>query len=68
MIRLDIQGYCDACCDFKPEVAIIPTRICGKDGTVEQTDTVVRCSNAKRCEAIKRYLLKRIDEKDGDGK
>lgn len=67
MIRLDIQGYCDACCDFKPEVSG-PTKMYGTDGTVVQLDTVVRCEYARRCEAIKRYLLKRIDEKEGDDK
>ena len=67
MIRLDIQGYCDTCCDFKPDV-VSPTKLYGSGGTIEQTDTIVRCSYAKRCEAIKRYLLKRISDKEGDGK
>lgn len=67
MIRLDIQGYCDACCDFSPDV-VSPSRLYGFDGSVTQSDTVVRCGYARRCEAIKRYLLKRIDEKEGDDK
>lgn len=67
MIRLDIQGYCDACRDFTPDVTN-PYNLVGSDGTVIQSDTIVRCSYAKRCEAIKRYLLKRIDEKEGDEK
>lgn len=67
MIRLDIQGYCDACCDFRPDV-VDSYNFVGPDGSVVRSDTVVRCEYARRCEAIKRYLLRRIDEKDGDGK
>lgn len=61
MIHLEIHGYCDACCDFSPEVTS-PSRVYGSDGTVEQTDTVVRCKYAKRCENIKRYLSKRLED------
>lgn len=59
MIRLDIQKYCEACFDFEPDVTK-PERqfICMNDKKVinAQTDTIVRCKYAKRCEAIKRYL------------
>lgn len=59
MIRLDIQPYCNACCDFDPDVTKPErsTLIAGPDAvTVVQSDTIVRCKYAKRCESIKRYL------------
>ena len=59
MIRLDIQEYCASCCDFEPDVTkpIKSSLILGSNDTVVvQSDTVVRCTHAKRCECIKRYL------------
>lgn len=67
MICLEVQPYCSECCDFKPDV-VSPIKIYAGDNDVMQSDTVVRCEYARRCEAIKRYLLRRIGEKDGDGK
>ena len=59
MIRLDIQKYCEACCDFEPDVTK-PERhfVCMNDTKAinTQTDTIICCKYAKRCEAIKRYL------------
>lgn len=55
MIRLDVQSYCDKCFDFEPDV-IRPGRVLIGDSAVEQTDTIVRCKHARRCEVIKRYL------------
>lgn len=46
MIRLDIHEYCDACCDFDPDVTK-PTRSSFATElnkvTVVQTDTIVTC-------------------------
>ena len=65
MIRLDIQPYCEQCCDFDPDVTKpVRNAIYSDDMSkgpfpeqiVLQTDTIVRCKNAKRCEHIKRYL------------
>lgn len=67
MIRLEVQPYCSECCDFKPDV-VDSFNFVGLDGSVVRSDTVVRCEYARRCEAIKRYLLKLIDEKEDDGK
>lgn len=59
MIRLDIQEYCGACCDFDPDVTK-PEKLSFATGLntidVVQTDTIIRCRYAKRCESIKRYL------------
>ena len=57
MIRLDIQPYCEQCCDFDPDVTKpVKNTIYSDEPIVLQTDTIVRCKNAKRCEHIKRYL------------
>lgn len=59
MIRLDILEYCNDCCDFEPDVTR-PTRSSFATElnkvTVVQSDTIIRCKYAKRCESIKRYL------------
>lgn len=65
MIRLEVQPYCSECCDFDPDV-IKPEKIICSNGFVMVGDTIVRCSYTKRCEAIKRYLSKRMNEEKGD--
>lgn len=59
MIKLDVQPYCDKCCDFD-SVITKPTRIFLPDGGVDQTDTIVRCKNAGRCDGIRRYLEQQL--------
>ena len=63
MIRLDIQDYCTSCCDFEPDVtkpvkSSLATDL--NDVIVIQSDTIVRCNHAKRCECIKRYLSQQL--------
>ena len=63
MIRLDIQDYCASCCDFEPDVtkpvkSLLATDL--NDVIVIQSDTIVRCNHAKRCECIKRYLSQQL--------
>lgn len=65
MIRLEVRPYCSECYDFDPRVTG-PEKLMLSDGHVVVGDTIVRCSYAKRCEAIKRYLLEHVDEKEGD--
>lgn len=65
MIRLDIQEYCGACCDFEPDIAkpvknTFATAL--NEITVVQSDTIIRCKHAKRCECIKRYLKQQLME------
>ena len=63
MIRLDIQDYCASCCDFEPDVTKPVTSSIAtilNDVIVIQSDTVVRCAHAKRCECIKRYLSQQL--------
>ncbi len=58
MIRVDVQPYCSECFDFDPDITK-PVKLYGSfldDDTIARTDTIIRCSHAKRCEAIKRYL------------
>jgi hypothetical protein len=61
MIRLDIQPYCDLCCDFDPDVTKpVKAYAVDSDKAVLQSDTIVQCKHAKRCESIKRYLERQI--------
>ena len=63
MIRLVVEGYCQDCLDFTPDVAN-PMTACGVDFDGEpkvlHTDTVVRCKYRKRCAGIKRYLERQL--------
>jgi hypothetical protein len=55
MIRLEIEGYCQSCLDFCPDV-IKPQRVSLQGETTGWTDTVIQCEYHKRCQSIKRYL------------
>lgn len=59
MIKIDVEGYCQECLDFTPDV-VGATRVFYADGDgdneIVQTDTLVRCKYRKRCAGIKRYL------------
>ena len=60
MIRLDIQEYCGNCYDFEPDVTRPEKVYCGAE--IIQTDTIVRCEYAKRCENIRRYLKQQAED------
>lgn len=60
MIRVEVQDYCAACLDFEADVIKPFHRATDPAGVY--TDTVIRCSHAKRCEAIKRYLEKQAND------
>lgn len=65
-IKLKVQEYCADCLDFEPNVTN-PQRAYDDNREVfYQTDTIVECKYAKRCEAIKRYLRMSIYERGGD--
>ena len=63
-IRIEVKEYCSDCFDFEPDVTR-PEKITAylvetdEPAYTHQTDTIVRCRYAKRCEGIKRYLEKR---------
>ena len=61
MIELQVKDYCNACLDFEPDVEK-PVRMHGDNGTVLQTNTIIRCSHSRRCEGLKRYLEKQMKE------
>ena len=66
MIRIAVQDHCRECCDSEPDVTR-PVKMVSytpfTDVTdITQTDTIVRCKYAKRCENIKRYLERRSNE------
>ena len=65
MIRLDISEYCNDCCDFEPDVTKpVRTALYSDDENknIVQSDTIVRCKHAKRCESIKRYLERQTQQ------
>lgn len=55
MIRVDVEGYCQSCLDFSPDVAK-PIRVTTSGGEITFTDTVIQCEYRKRCAGIKRFL------------
>ena len=59
MITLDVKDYCEECLDFRADVTH-PERMVSANGTVVQSDTIIRCANAGRCEGIKRYLERKM--------
>ena len=62
MIRLMVEEYCSECLEFDADVEL-PSKMFGDDGrTILLTDTVVTCTNKKRCEMIKRYLERKLGE------
>ena len=64
MIRVDVEEYCSDCEDFQAEVER-PSKMFANGGRdVFLTDTVITCTNRKRCEAIRRYLERGL--KDGE--
>lgn len=58
MIRVDVQEYCDCCCDFEPEVTRPKKYFKDDYDEITVGDTIIRCTHAKRCEAIRRYLMR----------
>lgn len=70
MIRVDVKGYCEWCCDFEADVTK-PEKIeiHSNDGNsdVVMSDTIIRCRHARRCETIKRYLDRQLNKGDNKG-
>ena len=62
MIKLSVEEYCHQCMDFVPDVTE-PERhfIAGSDEII-QSDTIVQCKYRRRCEAIKKYLIRQAKE------
>lgn len=59
-IKLEVREYCSACLDFEPDVTKPERPLCCDIYDIAvlevQTDTIVRCRYARRCENIKRFL------------
>lgn len=64
-IELDIKDYCCDCCDFVPDVTnperVTLADIWNNEILSRQTNTIVRCAHANRCEAIRRYLTRQMN-------
>lgn len=66
MIELEIKEYCNDCLEFEPEVER-PTRVCYSNGEAKLGPTIVRCANHRRCEAMRRYLVKQMEKGEKNG-
>lgn len=65
-IKLEIQPYCESCCDFEADVTK-PERISRFNEEyfitcIHQTDTIIKCKYANRCANLVRHLSKKIKE------
>lgn len=66
MIILDVQPYCSECPDFEADVSknfgvgLVTCNIYSSELEVvtEKRETTIRCKYRKRCEALKRFLMK----------
>lgn len=57
MIRIEVEEYCHNCLDFSPDITK-PERVITALYGEHWTDTIIRCEYRKRCEAIKKYLIR----------
>ena len=57
MIELNAKEYCQDCLSFEPDIEP-PQKMYAVDGSMMQTNTIIRCKYYRRCESIKRYLEK----------
>ena len=57
MIRIEVEEYCHNCLDFSPDITR-PERMTTVLLGEIWSDTIVRCEYRKRCEAIKKYLIR----------
>ena len=60
MIKLDISDYCNDCPEFDAETHTLRT-LYALDQAVE---TRIACSNAEKCNRIKKYLETAMERKD----
>lgn len=62
MIWLDVEDYCQECCDFDP----IKDSVTMYAGDVQKSyDTRVQCKYKDRCAQIAEMIKKRESEQDG---
>lgn len=62
-IKLKVRPYCANCCNFESEVTA-PEKYYTDDIEVFMSDTIICCKNARRCEAIERYLVRTLLSND----
>lgn len=66
MIRVDVEEYCHACMDFSPDVTKA-VKYQAYDGEILMSDTVIHCENRRRCESIRKYLVRQMAEEEAVG-
>ena len=58
MIKIWVEDYCHSCDSFEPDV--VRQHMYFDNNFITETNTTIRCKNAKRCAALKRYLEKQL--------
>lgn len=69
MIKLEVEEYCNECPEFEPDVESESYHYNDdlKCQTIHYCKKTIRCTHAKRCKAMLRYLEKKAKEAN-DGK
>lgn len=62
MISLQVESYCDNCDGFEP--VVIHTKSFSFVDNSEESNTIVKCDNARKCAAIYRHIQKEVGNKD----
>lgn len=60
MIKLEVAEYCYECPDFEAVVEKDTVEVYDFDEyvNIEKTDTIIKCANCEKCDAIRQYLAK----------
>lgn len=62
MIRINVEEYCHQCLDFTPDVTQAKRMFTEAGDDIILTDTIIQCEYRRRCEAIKKYLVRQAKE------
>ena len=63
MIKLDVKDYCHTCTEFNADIQY-PDKYFAENFVDGLSDTIIRCSEMKKCEKIRMYLEKTITKKE----
>ena len=55
--KLNLPPYCDGCADIKPKTEVVTDTV-----NMLDDDVKITCSNIKKCERLKHYLIGKQDE------
>ena len=61
-IVVDVQPYCAKCLDFEADVTK-PGKVYANYEEITLGDTIIRCEHARRCENIRKFLVRQEKER-----